>query len=276
MNICYYHNDLDGLVSAAILYAVVPDTFFVRVEYGYEIDRIITKADTVYILDFSFPLMVMKHLKKVAAQVVWIDHHLTAIEALEKLSLPGIRSTTDGSACRLTWQFFYPNRRCPPVVEFVSDCDTWTSALGDKSRYFCEHLSERSDNPTSDALQKFLFDENISYDSFIAEGCTLYRARITRLKDLVNRYAFRGRLGTHSAMFINHPGCGDLGQLLYELPNVEIAVCYVDEKVGDELWTKYSLYSPTIDVSEIAKRLGGGGHRSAAGFSKKSSRYWIW
>ena len=31
-------------------------------------------------------------------------------------------------------------------------------------------------------------------------------------------------------------------------------------------WT-YSMYSKTVDVSEIAKKYGGGGHKGAAGFN---------
>lgn len=31
-------------------------------------------------------------------------------------------------------------------------------------------------------------------------------------------------------------------------------------------WT-YSMYSKTVDVSNIAKKYGGGGHRGAAGFN---------
>jgi len=53
-----------------------------------------------------------------------------------------------------------------------------------------------------------------------------------------------------------------------ELPELYNATDYISIRVGD----KVSLYSDRIDVSEIAKRRGGGGHAGAAGYHIKKRK----
>jgi nanoRNase/pAp phosphatase (c-di-AMP/oligoRNAs hydrolase) len=46
----------------------------------------------------------------------------------------------------------------------------------------------------------------------------------------------------------------------------EMAYCYIDVARKGRLQTVVTLYSDVVDVSEIARKHGGGGHRGAAGF----------
>ena len=46
----------------------------------------------------------------------------------------------------------------------------------------------------------------------------------------------------------------------------DVGYCYVDKVSEGQLMTYVTLYSETVDVSQIAQKFGGGGHAGAAGF----------
>jgi nanoRNase/pAp phosphatase (c-di-AMP/oligoRNAs hydrolase) len=46
----------------------------------------------------------------------------------------------------------------------------------------------------------------------------------------------------------------------------QIGYCYTEVMRAGRLQTIVTLYSNQVDVSEIARKYGGGGHRGAAGF----------
>jgi len=71
-------------------------------------------------------------------------------------------------------------------------------------------------------------------------------------------------------MAINNRGSGEMGQFIREL-GFQIAYCYVDLRQNGDLMTVVTLYSDSVDVSEIATKFGGGGHPGAAGFSFERS-----
>ena len=109
---CFYHrNDLDGVCSGAIVKLKYPECETIPVDYIDELEDVITTVkedEEVFIVDFSFPLEMMKSLILKTKNIVWIDHHISSIEKLREFEgLPGIR--LDGvSGCELT--YFYLNK----------------------------------------------------------------------------------------------------------------------------------------------------------------------
>jgi len=137
--ICFYHkSDLDGVCSAAIVKHFVPDCELFGRDYGEDFDwdkvQPVSLADqfeelilrqqeagrqfkladaasgiasnarrTVYLVDFSLKPEDMKRLAAVS-NLVWIDHHKTAIDAAIAAGFDprGMRSTRY-AACELCW-----------------------------------------------------------------------------------------------------------------------------------------------------------------------------
>ena len=132
MKIIYYHNDMDGISSAAIVLKVFPeeDIKCVAVDYGNEdvlkIEDI--KDNDVFIVDFSFPPETMKLIQKEANALQWIDHHKTAMEKNPELwhskEVDGIRSL-EKSGCELTWEYFFPDNEMPYAIKLIGDYDMW-------------------------------------------------------------------------------------------------------------------------------------------------------
>ena len=96
---CVYHKDLDGIASAAIVSHFVKEPCdYIEVGYSKEFpfDQI-AKDELVYIVDFS--IEEWERLLEITKDVVWIDHHKSAIELYADYSyLDGIRSVA-AAAC---------------------------------------------------------------------------------------------------------------------------------------------------------------------------------
>jgi len=137
MSLCLYHGDLDGHTSAAIIDRRFHVDKFVVADHDidFPFDRV-NQNEAVYIVDFSLKNKEdLNRLLSITKKVVWIDHHITAINKFKGYeNLEGLRSDTTPSACKLCWQFCYSLVSAPKFVDFVSDFDTWTYDFGDDTR----------------------------------------------------------------------------------------------------------------------------------------------
>lgn len=97
--VIYHSADFDGLFSRAIAYLTFGESAeYLGWNYGDAVPEIPAEVEQLYMIDISIePLMGDERL-------VWIDHHATAIEKFPE-SIRGYR--IDGvAACRLAWQWF--------------------------------------------------------------------------------------------------------------------------------------------------------------------------
>ena len=266
--LCLHHNDADGRCSAAIVRRALGPGVMLR-EMDYELIPLpwdeIAAAGKIVIVDFSTSLEHMQRMMS-TAEVIWIDHHKTAIEALAELSdLPGTRNL-DEAACVLTWQFFFPDQEVPEAVQYIGDRDVWRFAY-EQTAAFGEGLFQEHTQPANDSLWRPLLDGNEEAVSRLVEhGGILHRSRMKQVKRLVKRDAYEAQWEGHRTLAINARGSGELGHSMCQ-EGYEVAYCYIDRYINGRMITKVALFSEAIDVAEIASRFGGGGHPGAAGFS---------
>ena len=94
-----------------------------------KIDCSISERD-VYILDFSLPKVVMYWLFSHAKRVVWLDHHKTAFEMMDRT--PGelyrvhdaeqcIILDNNKSGAMLAWEYFHPGTEVPVLIQHIDD-----------------------------------------------------------------------------------------------------------------------------------------------------------
>lgn len=131
--IVYHSCDADGLSSYCIAsQALTEHGYYVEklgYNYGDEIPGM-TGYDLVCIVDISFPPEIMMYLwKEYNDNILWIDHHITAINASEEhgySTMPGLREV-GLAACELTWKFFYPEPTftTPEAIRILGIYDTW-------------------------------------------------------------------------------------------------------------------------------------------------------
>jgi len=268
--LCIYHNDADGRASAAIVRrALGNETNLCEMKYGDSLPlEEVLVADHIIIVDFSLP---REDMERLAAyhQLTWIDHHKTAMEEMADISdkWPGIRGTNE-AACVLTWNYFYPDERVPLAIQLVGDRDIWRWNHQETGA-FNEGLFQLNTNPRNDRLWTPLLDDDQSLiDEIIEHGKALREARLKAIQSSTARYGYPVHFEGYRTLAINMRGSGDLGEHIRN-HGYEVAYCYIDNVLDGELYTFVSLYSDEVDVAEIARHFGGGGHAGASGFHFK-------
>jgi uncharacterized protein len=247
----------------------------------------------VLIVDFSFPHDILTKMagEGGAASVVILDHHKTAQADLEpfarfkdkpwRFTPPVVASMTrdlvrngypaihalfdmDRSGAGMAWDFAnYDNALAPSrpmLVDMVEDRDLWRFDLGDGSKFL--HLALTSGEITFERWDSA--DQDI--DAFVERGQAITAYRDMLVAEIAERavpllIADEHGIGVDCPYSLASDVCH---HLLQELPDVGFAAAIVR---GEQTIT-YSLRSQDAraDVSAMAKKFGGGGHRNAAGF----------
>lgn len=304
---CFYHNDLDGEASAFCVgtWAGISgphdnSNCMHKITYGDKFPfEIILPGEQVWIVDYSIQPEEMERLLSITEKVTWIDHHKTAIEKYENFphKIRGIRK--DGEAgCVLTWKYLHwytsrgegeidTTKKCPEglevprMIQLVGDRDIWKWEFGDETKHFFSGSGIHDTSPDSDFWLKCMEhevndlplpntgnrDARIRGEKFwkrlLRDGETIekYKAQIDRS---INSIGFDCEFEGYKCFIINRPRCAS-NRLGDRIEKYDIVMpFYFDGK-------KYtiSLYSNKVDVSLIAKKYGGGGHKGAAGFQCK-------
>jgi uncharacterized protein len=265
--LCLFHNDPDGCCAAAVARrALGLRAVFHPLEIGDPVPwDAIEASPQVVLADYSFSLADMQRVRK-NRSFLWIDHHKSSLEALGPVmsDVPGRRE--DGTAaCVLAWETFFPGKPVPRAVRLVGDRDVWRMQFPE-TRAFCEGLYHEDLDPENDALWRPLLDDDPQrVEALIERGGLLYESRLANIVDVVARYGFETTFEGHRTLAVNHRGNGDMGEHIRRA-GYTLAYCYVEVVRAGRLQTEVTLYSDDVDVSEIAVKHGGGGHRGAAGF----------
>ncbi|HEY86290.1 MAG TPA: hypothetical protein G4N96_14390, partial [Chloroflexi bacterium] len=238
-----------------------------EIDYGRPIpwDKI-EAAETVIITDFSLPKDDMLKIYEAKGEnFIWIDHHISAIEEMSDFeSIAGLRAL-DRAACVLTWQYFLPESSVPAAVLFIGDRDIWQFDYP-QTRVFSEGLSAEDTAVNNNALwDALLSNDQELVQRLIEKGEILLDARLKQIAYHVDTYGFALDFDGYNTLAVNLPGNGDIGHYICSL-GYDVAYVYRDNFQDGQVFTNVTLYSETVDVSKLAMRYGGGGHKGAAGF----------
>lgn len=263
MLICFHHTDHDGLCAGAIVKNYHEDCEMLPIDYGQQFPlEKIKKDQKVFIVDYSIEPDEMENLLGITSDVIWIDHHKTAIEKYKDFPVPvrGIRDIVK-SGCELTWSFIYGATPVPPIVSCIGDRDTWQWKLGELTALVHYGLGVYDLNPSSENWTNFL-NSDFDFSPVLNAGRIIRQSRKYSNESYMKNKGFETEFEGHRCFAANKMACGSeaFGERSYA-----ILISYGH----DGLQFTVSLYSTSIDVSEIAKKYGGGGHTGAAGFQCK-------
>lgn len=300
-DVCIFHGNCDdGFASAwAVWRRWGYDVTYVAGVYGKPLqlaDHQIAGANILFV-DYSLPRDGLEWLLGAhfdlpgARSIVILDHHKTAQAALEpfvfapkagttvspedvpgmllklhEIDRPPIVALFDmqQSGARMTWEFCHGiehNGAPPEIVSLIEDRDLWRFAYGDRTRLFSAAL--RTYPMNFEEWAKIAADPG----RLIAEAPAILRAHNANIKKFMAD-AFEEEIGGYKVPCCNvpyHYASDTAHALLEDNPTAHFAAAWF--KRGDGQF-QYSLRSTDerVDVSEIAKKYGGGGHRNAAGF----------
>lgn len=223
----------------------------------------------VLVLDLSFSKENMLKMMASAASILVIDHHKTAVEELK--DIPDENKMFDNSKCGavLTWDYFYNNVDGYPLfLQYVQSRDIWTQDLPYTNEVW--ELTHPHRDGFAD-FQNYIFGPRAVMDQIIDEAKAIKAYKDDNIKHIVESKVTLLTIEMDGALYIvgyfNTPlYISEAGnEILKRYSFVDFA-CNVQFDFGHEE-TYMSLRSDDqrADVSAIAKRLGGGGHRNAAG-----------
>ena len=277
---CIYHgNCADGFGSAYAVrdFAIRHDLTveFYAASYGQEPPDVLDKR--VVMVDFSYKRPVLEIMSEKAQSILILDHHKSAAEDLKGypkppidppgrkgwLPLRGICAEFDmgRSGAGMTWDHFCGGPR-PALINHIEDRDLWRFALPKTRDIQAAVFSYPYDFAVWDQLM--LRDT----DDLAAEGEAIMRKQMKDIAEFIEATGHEITIDGHKVPALNAPyfWSSEAGNIMAK--NKPFAACYWRDKDG----YVFSLRSNDdgLDVSEIAVKFGGGGHRNAAGFKVSS------
>lgn len=288
-DLCIYHGNCDDGFGAAwaVWMRWGDEVVYLPGVYGKPLPDATGKH--VLFVDFSAKRPEIDAMAQVAKSIVIIDHHKTAEADLEpfKIGLCGdaklCPNNLDGifrdmaeldrppvlawfdmeqSGAVMAWKFTKPDAlNPPPGLKYVEDRDLWRFAYGDATKKFSAAL--RTYPQEFDLWTDFMFTPKV----LVVEGASILRSHEANIaKFLADAYV--DEIDGHRVPVVNvpyHYASDTAHALLAKHPEAPFTACWF--KRGDGM-IQYSLRSEDsrADVSEIAKKFGGGGHRNAAGY----------
>lgn len=214
----------------------------------------------VYLVDFSYKRPVLEAMREKAKRIVVLDHHKTAEADLRDLD--GIETIFDmeRSGARIAWDYWNPGMNAPTTLLHVEDRDLW--------RFAIPGTREVQANIFSHPYDLKVWDELMAADpqQLIDEGRAIERKHFKDVNELIGVVTRRMVIGGHNVPIANLPyiHVSDAAHALAS-KGEPFAGCYWDTPNGRVFGLRST--DAGVDVSEIAKLYGGGGHRNAAGFT---------
>lgn len=277
--LCIYHGHCDdGFAAAwAVRKALGDDVEFYPGVYQKEPPP--HEGRDVIFVDFSYKRPVLDAMARAANSVLILDHHKTAQEDLAdvqwapawnewKNDLHPSRASImlaaifdmDRSGAALAWDYFNGGPR-PDFIEYVQDRDLWRKQLPHGDEFTIALRSYPQDFAIWDGIiergAQALINEGFGIQRY-------YRLRVEELK----RSAYPARIGQDYCYVSNAPyfaASEVAGELAERCEENGFGACYFEV---EQSRYQYSLRSrDQFDVSAIARKFGGGGHKNAAGFS---------
>jgi len=273
--LCIYHaNCMDGFAAAWI--AMEADQLqggtheYVPHQYGQPFDPSVCEGRLVYLLDYSFKLPVMQEIQRRSSALIVIDHHKTA-EAEIKPLIPRegkdyFKFDMERSGAGLAWDYFFGGQ-VPELIRHIEDRDLWRFAMPNTEAVMdCVASCPYTFEAYSDMSRAFA--SPTGRQRMIDEGLAIGRYKAQQVATSVSQ-AREVELDGHKVLAVNMSVANLLSQIAGELSKGRpLGLVYFQAKEGH--WV-YSLRSQEdgIDVSELAKAHGGGGHKHAAGFQSE-------
>lgn len=293
-NIVYHKRDLDGHCSGALAryhWEVIKGKTVKMFPYDYgepfPHDEIKDKDPVIMVDVTTNPYGEMTEIDKRYTLTV-IDHHRSFLLDPASKKLKGLMK--DGiAACQLVWHHYFKTDM-PELVRLLGDYDVWkNSNRGQWNNHIMPvqmGIKMLETDPNTDAgfeLWKKYFDSYLpkkksSEDNYHIDfvnglkltGRTIIEYQKMQDKRAIDFYSFDAVFQNLNAICLNNTR---FNSQVYESvwDNAKYDLMLAWENVRGTHCT-VSLYTdkPDLNVSELAKEFGGGGHAQAAGFQCKN------
>lgn len=296
--VIYHKNCLDGFTGFYILmrtHNITNDVIIYPDEPSTSIvpPNIVNK--NIIIIDVAYKKEILENIINKAKFTLHIDHHITirndVLDLKSKYSENKFLSyfDNDESGAFLTWKYFKNDLEgdiinCPQLIKYVKDNDIGKWKYKETMSFILALQINYKLDPTSDNLSlwdKLLNDDEIDklidsgnkymeYEKYLLEQ-NIKRISIRHFpgKKIFNKYKkYFNKIGQYKIAITNGSACPNpsiLGKKIVE--EIDCDFCIFWNLQLDKKKYVISFRSKSVDVGEIAKIFGGGGHKYAASCS---------
>jgi oligoribonuclease NrnB/cAMP/cGMP phosphodiesterase (DHH superfamily) len=278
MIIIHHNKDMDGYTSGAICKRKYPEATLLGWDYKDEIpDFKEFYGEDVIMIDITFPLARLIELGRIARLTV-IDHHISFRKDFGKIKEEEHTFEyyyEDGvAACEIGWKFCFPNEPVPYAITLIGRYDTWRQKEGDWEGetlpfkyYMYGNCNSAETFPTWVIEPEF--EKYISYEA-ITTGKQIMTYQRTMDEAAARSFSFEKEVfGELRGLCMNQGFfSSETCRSIYNPDKHDIMIGFI--LIGNKWSVSLRSAKEEVDVSLIAKRKGGGGHKGAAGFEVKT------
>ena len=227
------------------------------------------RGKILYFVDITYIGKDLDNVIKVAEDVTILDHHISAKDEIKKA--PHSIYALDQSGAGLAWRFFHSDKKDPYLIRCVETRDLWVWKVPHAKEILAAMDVLSFDFKKWDHAAKDL--ENIQIrKKYIEKGLAIlaYEEKIaTDLFTKTQPAIFEG----HRVGVVNSPVLhSEIGHLIYEHGyDAAIIWSHQDGQIRVSMRS-----NGKVDVSKLAQKYGGGGHKAAAGFRLDPNRNLPW
>lgn len=258
--ICYHAGCPDGFGSAwAFYHKYKDDALYVPFRYG---DKLESYEDCdVFFLDCSVKRDYLLEIKEKAKSVTVIDHHITAYDDIGDLDF--CHFDLKHSGCVLSWKYLFPDKEIPIILQHIEDRDLWSWKL-ENSEEILSYLDSFDKTIGDWVLIEKMLNSDKGYDKVVESGKAILRYKNTIIKK-ISKNSRDIKICGYNGIAINSPFFqSEIGDLY---PEYDFVLIYYSKR--NQYICSLRTSHDNVDVSEIAKKFNGGGHKKASGFTIK-------
>jgi len=169
-------------------------------------------------------------------------------------------------ACALVWEYFYGKKTIPEAVKLLAEYDVWNHS-DPKTLPFQYGMRTHDTWPDMDLLWNNVFDDNsVAVERITSTGRIVLNYEESQNKKFCEAYSFETEFNGFKAICCNR---GFTNSKVFDSVHDEydLMITFCRLPLPHKKWT-VSLYThrDDLNVGEIARNYGGGGHLKAAGF----------
>lgn len=234
----------------------------------------------IYVVDFSFDYETTLRLMNASKSFLVLDHHETSEAALSRIPIQNKIFRKDKSGVGIVWDYFHPGERMPLFLSYIQDRDLWKNEMKDCQAFIAHFYTLPFDFKVWDE-----YEDGGGYSIFtsINLGKTILDYKNVLIEECMRKVSVRTHVSLESDFTVSS-SCtiayvngvppsliSDVASKVLEKYELVDFCSVVNQNLETEE-TNFSLRSRNggFDVSEIAVKLGGGGHASAAGINQRS------
>ncbi len=266
----YHKNCTDGTTAAAVLLRKFPDIKLFPLVHSHTEDDIAHihkntgEGSEVYFVDFATG--VEEFLDK-GHKVTIIDHHISVKEKIEKLAEENKELNyvfnDEKSGASLVWWYFFKDEKEPEIIKYVEDSDLWTGKYGDDTKYVTSFLSTNADTP--EKMLQYIVSNDVEEIKKKGKIIADYNdVQIERTIEGIQKIQLQvGGYEIPAYNITSSEYVSAAGNKLATL-NDQAAVMF-SINGGNVNFSFRSIDSNNPSALDLAKVLGGGGHRNSSG-----------